>query len=796
MKRICLIAMREFRAIIGSPTGLIVVAIYLILSGYVFALEVSVAQEATLRYVFGTLGLFTVFCVPLITMRLLSEELRTGTFEVLTTHPLTDAQIVMGKFLAGWLSFAVLSVPTLSYLVILQFLGSPDWGPALCGYLGQQLLAAMLIALGLLISATTSSQVLAAMGAMVGGILLALAGTASDSIQGWVGQGLAYLAMFEHYGLFRRGVVDTRALIYFVGTTIMFLYLAVRVVESRRWKFGVLPAGMANKWLYPGLSIVLFGGAAVVLVGVFISRITDGMWSWPHAVFAILSVIMIAVPLAINQRRLRYQLARRRVGVIFTVTVNSLMVVAIWALATFMTSRHYVRLDLTSAKTYALSPQTRTILEHLPAPLDLYVAVSHPSPTDLRDEVRDLLSEYAARASRITVHNIDPIKNPGEAERIRETYKLTSPLADEILAVMGDRTRRIPVAALIQQKSALVGGQIVHGPMQFVGEAELTSAIIQLTRKTPGRVAFLAGQGEREITDSSNRGISTVVRELHRNGWAVDSHVVTPGVNADFPTDTVVAVVAGPQKALSNEDLKALDDLLNKGGGVLLLLDPGVTTGAEPLMNPWDVRITDDMVVDFQEHLATADPTALYVTHFTQEHPIGKGMGSLAAVLPTARRVATNVKEPNPHVFTHSFMHTSGNGWSVLRKPGEKEMRIDRQHDKRGPISLGVACERTQPSPDPGHAPLQGRLVVIGDSDFVSNQYVDMAGNLNLTLNCVDWLAGRQDLIAVRPKVVEARLMSLTRNQTQAVFWVSAVVVPGVFVLIGVATLVRRRRKA
>ncbi len=165
-------------------------------------------------------------------------------------------------------------------------------------------------------------------------------------------------------------------------------------------------------------------------------------------------------------------------------------------------------------------------------------------------------------------------------------------------------------------------------------------------------------------------------------------------------------------------------------------------------------------------------------------------------MLPTTRRVAINAKEPNPHVFTHSFMHSSGNGWAVMRKPGEKELRIDRQTDKRGPISLGVACERTQPSPEPGQPPLQGRIVVIGDSDFVANQYVDMAGNLNLALNCVDWLAGRQDLIAVRPKVVEAHLMSLTRSQTQAVFWVSVVVVPGMFVLIGLATLMRRRHKS
>ena len=123
-------------------------------------------------------------------------------------------------------------------------------------------------------------------------------------------------------------------------------------------------------------------------------------------------------------------------------------------------------------------------------------------------------------------------------------------------------------------------------------------------------------------------------------------------------------------------------------------------------------------------------------------------------------------------------------------------MRVDRNRDKRGPISLGVAFERSEPSREPGRDALQGRIVAIGDSDFLSNKYVDMAGNLNLALNCVEWLAGRQDLIAVRPKVVESRVLSLTAARAQVVFWVSVLGVPGAVVLVGLAAMRRRRRKA
>ena len=794
MKRIRLIAAREFLASVASATGLTVIGIYLLLSGYVFALNVAATQEATLRYVFDSLGIMTIFVVPLITMRLLSEELRTGTFEVLTTHPVTDVQIVLGKFLAGWAVFAVLSAPTLSYLFILQFLGAPDWGPALCGYLGQQLLAAMLVARGLLISAMTASQVLAAMAAMVGGALLTLAGTAAYSVQGPVGDALSYLAMLEHFSLFRRGVLDTRAVIYFVGTTLMFLYLAVRAVESRRWKFGVVPGGLPGSWRHPRLCAALLTAAIITVTAVFISRITGGLWSGYHGLLAGASALLLAIPALLNGRRLRYQIARRQMGVVFTVAINSLMVVVIWALATFMTSRHYARVDLTSSKHYALAPQTRHVLEGLTAPVEIFVVLSRSS-ADLRAEVEDLLAEYRARSSRLSLHYVDPVKDPGEVERIRATYKLPSPLADEIFVAMGDRFRRVPVAAMIQQKVISVNGHLRHGPLHFVGEAEITSTLIQLTRKTPGRVAFLAGHGERDITDSANVGIATVAGELRRLGWTVDQHIVTPGAAAQFVTNTTLVVVAGPQKQLANEDLSALEGVLDRGGGLLCLVDPGVNSGLEPLLNPWDIRLADDLVVDLQEHLASADPTGLYVTRFSADHPIGKGMGSLAAVLPTARRVAVNVKNPNPSVFTANFMHTSGNGWAVVYRPGERALKVDRQHDKRGPISLGVASERSQPFAEPGRDPLQGRIVVIGDSDFVSNQYVDMAGNLNLFLNCVDWLAGRQDLISVRPKLVDERIMSLTRRQTQTVFWLSVLVVPGAVVLIGVGLLLRRRRK-
>jgi len=254
-------------------------------------------------------------------------------------------------------------------------------------------------------------------------------------------------------------------------------------------------------------------------------------------------------------------------------------------------------------------------------------------------------------------------------------------------------------------------------------------------------------------------------------------------------------VVTGPRKKLANEDLEAMRKVLDRSGGVLFLLDPGVETGLEPLLNPWNVRLGNDLVIDLQNHLASADPTGLYVIRFETKNPIGKGMGSLPAVLLTSRRVAVASSAINPNVTPSNFMHTSGNGWAIEYKEKEK-LQLDTKRDKRGPISLGMTCERYEESREPGKRALQGRMVVIGDSDFLANQYVDMSGNLNLFLNSVDWLAGRQDLIGVRPKVTDTRRIALTARQAEAVFWLSVLALPGASVLVGGIAIGRRRRNA
>jgi ABC-2 type transport system permease protein len=175
--------------------------------------------------------------VPLLTMRLLAEEKRTGTAELLFTYPLTDWGVILGKYLAALLVFLVFLLLTAGNALAFATVASIDWGALASGYLGLILLGGSFLALGLFVSSLTENQIIAAVTAF--GLLLLF------WIIGWyqevgggsaIGRVLHFLSMMDHYETFTRGVIDTRDLIYYLSFIYFFLFLTKRQLESRRWR--------------------------------------------------------------------------------------------------------------------------------------------------------------------------------------------------------------------------------------------------------------------------------------------------------------------------------------------------------------------------------------------------------------------------------------------------------------------------------------------------------------------------------------------------------------------------------
>jgi ABC-2 type transport system permease protein len=193
-------------------------------------------QQLIFRPMFGTLAVVLLFLVPLLTMRLLAEEKRSGTAELLFTYPLTDWAVILGKYFSAFLVFAIFLAFTLIHGLIFASLGRLDWGALFTGYLGLLLLGGASLALGLFASSLTENQVVAGVAAFALLLLFWIIGWVQEigpGDLGWVSQ---FLSMTDHFENFTRGVIDTRDLIYNLSFIYFFLFLTKRQLESRRWR--------------------------------------------------------------------------------------------------------------------------------------------------------------------------------------------------------------------------------------------------------------------------------------------------------------------------------------------------------------------------------------------------------------------------------------------------------------------------------------------------------------------------------------------------------------------------------
>ncbi len=230
------IAKRELVAFFSSPIAYVVGAAFLFITGLFFYFTVAFESVATLTQVFTVIAVVLLFVAPVLTMRLLAEEARSGTLELLLTAPVRDWEVVIGKFVAAFLFLLAMLAPTLYYLFLLSRYGLPDIPVTFAGYGGIVLLGAMLLSLGVLTSAMSANQIIAA----VLGIALALAfwlvGALGSSVEGPVGNLLAYLGIQNHLADFLSGLVSSSNIVYFLSVTAAALFLATRVLEIRRWR--------------------------------------------------------------------------------------------------------------------------------------------------------------------------------------------------------------------------------------------------------------------------------------------------------------------------------------------------------------------------------------------------------------------------------------------------------------------------------------------------------------------------------------------------------------------------------
>lgn len=253
MRNIIAIADKELRSYFASPIAYIIIGLFSLLFGWFFYMYLTVfvrqseqmmqfgggaanINQQMIRGVLLNSSVIILFVMPMITMRTYSEEKRSGTIELLLTSPITDLQIILGKFFGALGLYVAMLLVTMLYMGILFYFGNPEWRPIVAGYLGLLLLGSCFISAGLLISSMTKNQIVA--GIVTFAVFLML------WVINWIGESsgpttqaiVSYLSITEHFDDFARGIIDTKHVVYYLSFITFGLFLTAKSVDSERWR--------------------------------------------------------------------------------------------------------------------------------------------------------------------------------------------------------------------------------------------------------------------------------------------------------------------------------------------------------------------------------------------------------------------------------------------------------------------------------------------------------------------------------------------------------------------------------
>ena len=489
----------------------------------------------------------------------------------------------------------------------------------------------------------------------------------------------------------------------------------------------------------------------------------QGYFDTPQRILLVVGVLLVGIYVAIEPGEVAGALGSRgaRYG------GNALLVVVVFlgilGLLNFLSIRHSQRWDVTASGVNTLSDQTQKVLDGLPAPVHVTAFLI---PDDQgTTAVENLLRNYeASSGGKLTWETVDPATNLGMAQQYGiRAYKT-------IVFQMGEKR---------QDSTGLT-------------ESDFTSALIKLTASAQPKVYFLTGHGEKNPDAQTQDSYSQMKRNLTTENYQVETlNLLT---QPSVPTDAAVLVIAGPRQPLGPDEVRAINEYLDRAGHLFLMVDPRTAANAADIVQGWGITFSDGLVFDpaspFQR-----DPRAPVVVRYG----LHKVTESLARdSLPMVLVEATSINAPQsqqPGVTITKLAETSGDRSFVkpVDAPGTDFVEGE---DTRGPVTLAVAVEADAPNaPTPGGdqasaatptaAPpkAKARAVIVGDSDFASNAIeavTSMVGlnNRDFFMNSVGWLAGSDDLAAIRPKPPEQRPLFLGTAQRNTIIFGTMILLP------------------
>ncbi len=473
------------------------------------------------------------------------------------------------------------------------------------------------------------------------------------------------------------------------------------------------------------------------------------------------------------------------------------LLLALFAGANYLGARHWFRGDWTKTHLFSLSQTTKRILGGLTRPVQVTVFMTRNSR--LYQPVSELLSRYRTASPKVEVEFLDPERNPMRAEALVKQFGIRQ---NTVVFRSGDRKKYVEEDKLADfDFSGAQTGQMGAAPQirAFKGEEAFTSAILDVTEKNVSKIYFSSGHGEPGIdSQERGRGFAQAKQLLERENFGVATWDSLG--KGSVPSDATVVVVAGPRAALLEPEAAALKTYAQGGGRVLLMLDPVLPRpgapesglGAGDFLAAYGLKLGADIVIDPANAVPMVGPETVIANSYGS-HPIVRSLSEegLPVVLPLARSVSRPDKPPEGLTET-LLVQTSKDGWGETSLTRLEAVQKDKD-DTPGPVTIAVAVESEKKEKDPKAPAKPFRLVVIGNSRFATNGSIANAGNTNLFLNSVNWLAGQERLVGIAPKIPEQASLALTRAQVNRIGLFTILGLPAFAVALGVWVWYRRR---
>jgi ABC-type uncharacterized transport system involved in gliding motility auxiliary subunit len=514
-------------------------------------------------------------------------------------------------------------------------------------------------------------------------------------------------------------------------------------------------------------------GVALVFAAVAI-RFLKPEWQQYYNGLAIGGLVCTLLYILSQWREIGQAFAGRQARFGTLAAASILVVLAILAAINYLSSRYNKRWDLTAARQFSLSDQTKKVLHDLKEPVKVRVFAR----SDDFQRYRDRLDEYTYQSKQISTEYIDPEKKPGMAQQLGVTT-----LGTVVFEYKGRNEKATSD-----------------------GEQELTNALIKVIQGRQPKVYFTQGHGEKDTAGADRGGYSAIATGLTSSNFIVDKVVLAQ--QGAVPDDADILIIAGPKNDFLAPEIDAVKAYLAKGGKVLLMLDPVLKAdqpqpaALQALAKEWGIDAGNDIVLDISgmgRLLGTDESVPVAASY--PPHAISENFNLMTAY-PLARSMTPVEGGVNGHT-AQKLVETSRNSWGETNLKGlsTQPAKLD-DDDKKGPVSLAaaVSAPATVTPPKPPAAkegetpkPAETRFVAIGDSDFASNAAIRITGNQDLFLNTVNWLAQQENLIAIRPRDPEDRRITLTADNERVIFYLTVLIVPGLILLAGVQTWWRRR---